>query len=71
MPTPTIIPALADLTQDIAGPLPVGLLQDWAGGAQDLETANRLLGDFRIEGHVVSTDTSGLGLLAQDKDRLV
>jgi class 3 adenylate cyclase len=70
MPGPRIIPALADLTQDIAGPLPLRLLQGWATGAQDLETADRLLDDFRIEGHVVSTDTSGLSYMTHEKDLL-
>jgi class 3 adenylate cyclase len=70
MPFPKIIPALADLTQDIAGPLPVELLQNWANGTQDLATAEELLERFRIGGHVVSTDTSGLSRMTQERDLL-
>jgi class 3 adenylate cyclase len=70
MPFPKIIPALADLTQDIAGPLPLGLLQNWASGTQDLSTAEKLLLGFRIEGTVVSTDTSGLSRLTGELELL-
>jgi class 3 adenylate cyclase len=70
MPFPKIIPALADLTQDIAGPLPVELLQNWASGTQDLATAEKLLERFRLGGHVVSTDTSGLSRMTQERDLL-
>lgn len=70
MPFPKIIPALADLTQDIAGPLPVELLQNWANGTQDLATAEELLERFRLGGHVVSTDTSGLSRMTQERDLL-
>jgi hypothetical protein len=47
MPLPRVIPALADLTQDIAGPLPLTLLQAWAAGTQDVDTAGALLRSFR------------------------
>jgi hypothetical protein len=70
MPFPKAIPALADLTQDIAGPLPVDLLQKWAIGTQDLATAEQLLERFRLEGHVVSTDGSGLSRMTQEHDLL-
>lgn len=70
MALPRVIPALADLTQDIAGPLPVQLLQDWATGAQDLTAAESLLGGFEREGTVVSTDTSGLSRMTQAMDLL-
>jgi class 3 adenylate cyclase len=70
MPFPKIIPAMADLTQDIAGPLPLGLLQNWASGTQDLSTAEKLLLGFRIEGTVVSTDASGLSRLSGETELL-
>src|SRR5262245_4232325 len=60
MANPKIVPALADLTQDIAGPVPLNLLQDWASGRQDVAAAQSLLDPFRIEGTVVASDTSGL-----------
>ena len=41
VPLPRIIPALADLTQDIAGPLPVDQLHNWAAGSQNLNPGFR------------------------------
>jgi class 3 adenylate cyclase len=70
MPLPKVMPALADLTQDIAGPLPVDLLREWGAGRQDVETASSLLSDFRIEGTVVATDTAGLSQLTEERDLL-
>ncbi len=67
---PKVIPALADLTQDIAGPVPVQLLYAWAAGDQDAARANTLLEPFRVEGTVVSSDTSGLSRLTKEKDLL-
>ena len=60
MALPTIIPALADLTQDMAGPVPVHLLYAWAAGEQEPAHADALLDPYRVEGTVVSSDTSGL-----------
>jgi class 3 adenylate cyclase len=70
MPFPKIIPALADLTQDIAGQVPVRLLHDWATGAQDLSAAESLLEGFQVDGTVVSTDTSGLSRMTREMDLL-
>ena len=70
MALPRIIPALADLTQDMAGPVPISLLYDWAAGDQDDERATTLLDPFRIAGTVVSSDTSGLSRLTKEKDLL-
>ncbi|MCX6543972.1 MAG: hypothetical protein NTV05_06105 [Acidobacteria bacterium] len=70
MALPRIIPALADLTQDIAGPLPVELLQTWAAGGQSAADAERLLDVYRIEGTVVASDTSGLSRLTEERDLL-
>lgn len=70
MPLPKIIPALADLTQDIAGAVPVELLRDWATGAQDLSTAESLLSPFQVKGTVVASDASGLSKLTQEMDLL-
>src|SRR4051794_27385596 len=70
MALPKVIPALADLTQDIAGPLPVRLLQDWATGEQDIAAAEALLNSFEREGTVVATDTSGLSRMTQAMDLL-
>jgi len=70
MALPRIIPALADLTQDMAGPVPVSLLYDWAAGDQDDTRATTLLDPYRIAGTVVSSDTSGLSRLTKEKDLL-
>lgn len=70
MALPRIIPALADLTQDMAGPVPVSLLYDWAAGDQDDTRADTLLEPFRITGTVVSSDTSGLSRLTKERDLL-
>ena len=70
MSLPKIIPVLADLTQDIAGPVPVELLRNWATGKQDLKAAESLLSPFQVKGTVVSSDTSGLTRLTQEEDLL-
>ena len=70
MAIPKIIPALADLTQDMAGPVPVSLLYDWAAGDQDDARATTLLDPYRIAGTVVSSDTSGLSRLTKERDLL-
>ena len=58
MALPKIIPALADLTQDIAGPLPVELLQAWAGGNQNAEEAGHLLDAYRVGGRAIGVWTA-------------
>jgi hypothetical protein len=70
MRLPRVIPALADLTQDIAGRVPVELLHSWASGAQDRLTAEALLEPFRLEGTVVASDTSGLSRMTHERDLL-
>jgi len=65
-----IIPALADLTQDIAGPVPLELLYAWATSEQDDASADGLLAPFLIHGTVVSTDTSGLSRMTTERDLL-
>lgn len=70
MALPKVIPALADLTQDIAGAVPVQLLYSWAEGDQDESRATALLDPHRIEGSVVSSDTSGLSRMTRERDLL-
>ena len=70
MALPKIIPALADLTQDVAGPVPVELLYAWASGEQKADRAATLLDPFRVEGTVVASDTSGLSRLTKERDLL-
>jgi hypothetical protein len=69
-PTRTI-PALADVAKDISGPLPVGLLDDWAASSdRSHEAARLLLAPYRREGIVVSSDTAGLTRMTQERDLL-
>jgi hypothetical protein len=69
-PTRTI-PALADVTKDISGPLPVGLLDDWAASTDRSHQAARLLlAPYRREGTVVSSDTAGLTRMTQERELL-
>lgn len=57
--------ALADLTRDIAGDLPDGLVAAWEDpGRRTSELARALLEPFAREGFVVCTDTSGLSRMA-------
>ena len=70
IPTRTI-PALADVTKDISGPLPVGLLDDWAASPDRSHAAARLLlAPYRREGTVVSSDTAGLTRMTQERELL-
>jgi hypothetical protein len=68
MPFPRAIPALADVTQDLAGPVPLGLLQDWGSGKADLASAEALLRPFQLAGTVVASDSSGLTRLTRELD---
>lgn len=70
MSAPRAIPALADLTQVSAGPLPLRLLHDWASGRRDLAAARALPEAFEIRGTVVASDTSGLSRLTRERDLL-
>jgi hypothetical protein len=70
MPLPKLIPALGDLMQDIAGPLPVELFREWVSGNQNVDKASELLQPFAITGTVVATDSSGLSSLMNEMDLL-
>ncbi|MDB5216995.1 MAG: hypothetical protein JWO86_4922 [Myxococcaceae bacterium] len=67
---PRTIPSLADVSKDISGPLPVGLLDEWAAGNHSQEAARALLEPFRREGFAVSSDTAGLTKMTQERDLL-
>jgi hypothetical protein len=49
-----------DVTSDIAGPLPIELIERWTRGAQTDEAARRILEPYAVRGIVVSSDGSGL-----------
>lgn len=72
MPTqhPRTIPSLADVSKDISGPLPVGLLDAWSAGDRTAAAAQTLLAPYRREGFAVSSDTAGLTRMTQERDLL-
>lgn len=65
-----ISPALADLSQDIAGAVPVSIVKKWIEGNSTEQEALEILENFTVKGTVVSTDTSGLSRLSLEKDLL-
>lgn len=67
MANPNIIPALADLRQDIAGPIPVGLIKSWVESSGDADAHAKILEPFKREGTIVSSDSSGLSRLSVGK----
>jgi len=62
--------SLADLSQDIAGQVPVDLVQNWVESEATEEQAANILGGYKIRGTLVSSDTSGLSKLSTEKDLL-
>lgn len=54
-----------DVTQDIAGELPVDLIDQWTHGDRTRESALRLLSAHAVSGSVVSTDAAGLTALSR------
>ena len=65
-----IAPALADLRQDIAGAIPLNLIQAWTASPQDEGAEREILSAFRRVGTVVSTDSAGLSKLSQERPLL-
>jgi len=65
-----IHPSLADLTQDIAGAVPVDLVQSWIESESNEKNAQKLLSGYKIRGTLVSSDTAGLSKLSKEKDLL-
>ncbi len=62
-----ISPALADLSQDIAGDIPVDLILRWATGARSKVFHQTLIEPHLIKGTVVSSDSAGLSKLSAQK----
>lgn len=57
--------SIADLTQDIAGALPLDLVRRWNESDKSVATHHRLLDPFLLRGTIVSMDAAGLSLLSQ------
>jgi class 3 adenylate cyclase len=65
-----IAPSLADLRQDIAGPIPLDLIQAWMQSPQDSRAENDILSGCRRQGTIVSTDSAGLTKLGRERPLL-
>ncbi len=62
-----ISPSLADVSQDIAGTIPLEIILRWANTNKSKKSHTNLLDSYRVSGTVVSSDSSGLSRLSQDK----
>lgn len=63
-----ITPSLADVTQDIAGAIPIDLIKKWTGKKKDGSLHTEILNEFVVEGTVVSSDSSGLSKLSKSME---
>lgn len=59
------LPGLFDLAQDINGGLPLQVIGQWVGSAQDQAAALALLAPHQVTGYSVSSDTAGLTKLTK------
>jgi len=64
MARPLIIPSLADLSQDIAGSIPVDLVTSWMASGRDNAAHATILEPYRRHGTVVCSDSAGLSKLS-------
>lgn len=62
-----IIPALADLSQDIAGNVPLDLIQTWLTSARDEDAHERILAPYVRVGTISCTDSAGLSKLSSQR----
>lgn len=62
-----IITSLADLKQDIAGPIPVEIISEWVKSEHDEGEQMRILRPYKRDGYVVSADSSGLSRLTAER----
>ena len=60
----TILPILADLHQDIAGPVPIELIRQWAASDGSAEAHETILTPYKRTGTMVSSDSAGLSKLS-------
>lgn len=63
-----IIASLADLKQDIAGPIPVDIISKWQKSAKNERAHQEILRPYEKRGYLVSSDSSGLSRLASERD---
>ena len=62
-----IITSLADLKQDIAGPIPVEIVSKWTKSSRTEEDQVGILKPYERRGYVVSSDSSGLSRLTAER----
>lgn len=65
-----ILPSFADLSQDIAGPIPTALLQQWENSDKTEATHEAILSPYKKKVTIVSSDSSGLTKLTGEKSLL-
>ncbi len=71
MPARKVVsPVLADLSQDIAGPIPVDLILLWNTRGKSKKQQQKLLDPYVKTGTIVSSDSSGLSKLTASKPLL-
>lgn len=60
--------SLFDLSQDIIGNVPFGIIDHWVKSDQSLKTATQILEPTKVRGISVSSDSSGLSKLSKDEE---
>lgn len=69
-PKEKIIASLADLKQDIAGPIPVEIIKNWVSSDRTEISHRTVLQPYTRRGFLVSSDSSGLSKISQEKGLL-
>jgi class 3 adenylate cyclase len=69
-PKEKIIASLADLKQDIAGPIPAEIIKNWVSSDRSEISHRTVLEPYRRRGFLVSSDSSGLSKISQEKGLL-
>ncbi|MCC6643928.1 hypothetical protein IT411_04220 [Candidatus Peregrinibacteria bacterium] len=65
-----ILAALADLKQEVAGPVPVGIIKSWQDSKRSAQAQSEILKPFEREGYFVTSDSSGLSRLTAERSLL-
>lgn len=65
-----ILAALADLKQEVAGQVPVGIIKSWQNSVRSAESQREILKPFEREGYFVTSDSSGLSRLTTERSLL-
>ncbi|HWA52391.1 MAG TPA: hypothetical protein VG895_05050 [Patescibacteria group bacterium] len=70
MPKRFINPSLADVTEDIAGAVPLEIIQKWITSNKTKKLHEDILKNYLVEGTVVASDSAGLSKLSEELDLL-